>query len=314
MNKKVDINKELLEIGKRTLQKLEELKVPPYPQYYFETFNEFINEHQKAEITNLIQKSPELFCIHDDSLIFEKSLEIARKSIIEFQSSNNSIKDISSKNEIQLEDLTQEDNSYSATNLLKICAGFQEQVAKQLNIADNTIDEMKKQIEKLENDANINPLTKLYNRKILMKDLENILSFGKDKHLDMYVAIFDADDFRKINSNFGHVAGNKTLIYLSKLLQSLLRKGVPLYHSGGEEFSIILNRSTHKEITDAIQRVLKEVRESKLFYKGNNIHLTLSAGFTKHKQDDDTQTILDRAEQALYQAKRDGKNCFKEVN
>lgn len=313
MKKRIDVNSELLEISKKTLEKHEELKIPLYPKYFCETFTELVRQHENEEISRLPKKNPDFFNINDDCVMFERSLELAKKSIDEFQASNKNIKDISNK-EIRLEELGEEDSAQNTTSLLKICANFQERVAKQLNIADNTIDEMKKQIEKLENDANVNPLTKLYNRKILIKNLDEILHFGKEKDLDMYVAIFDADDFRKINSSFGHVAGNKTLIYLSKLLQSLLRRGIDLYHSGGQEFSIILNRSSHQETIDAVERVLKEVRQSKLFYKGNNINLTLSAGFTKHRQNDDAQAILDRAEQALYHAKRDGKNCFKEVN
>lgn len=314
MNKKIDINKELLDISKKTLKKLEELKTLPYPKHYCEVFYDMINAHESKEISSLANKNPELFYADDDNLIFEKSLELAKKSINEFQNTNNTIKKISSSTEVNLEDLDQNDDSQQTTSLLRICAGFQEQVAKQLNIADNTIDNMKKQIEKLENDANINPLTKLYNRKILVKELDQILHFGKEKKLNLYVAIFDADDFRKINNNFGHIAGNKTLIYLSKLLQSFLRKGIGLYHSGGEEFSIILNRSSYEEVISLVDRILKEVSQSKLFYKGNNIHLTLSAGFTKHQLNDIAQTMLDRAEQALYQAKKDGKNCFKEAN
>lgn len=313
MNQKVDINQELLLIGERTLKKLAQLDIPPYPKYYCDTFVGIIHEHENPKIINLIQKSPELFCKDEDAVMLEKSLEIAKKSIDEFQISNDTIKNLSQSNEIKLEELSEVDAAEHKKHLLVLCASFQEKVAKQLNIADTTISEMKNQIRELENDANINPLTKLFNKTILFQDLEEMLNTERSQFLDLYIAIFDADDFRKINNNFGHIAGNKTLIYLGKFLQSLIRQGTKLYHTGGEEFTIVLTRTSHEEIIEMTNRILKEVSQSKLFYKGNNIHLTLSAGIAKYRLDDKKETLLDRAEYALSKAKQAGKNCFKEA-
>jgi len=68
----------------------------------------------------------------------------------------------------------------------------------------------------------------------------------------MQLIIFDADDFKKINDTFGHVAGDKTLIYITRLIHNSIRKGIRIYRYGGEEFVIILNRSKEEDgIKDA---------------------------------------------------------------
>lgn len=88
---------------------------------------------------------------------------------------------------------------------------FQSQIIQELQIADETIASLKLEVERLERESSIDPLTKAHNRRVLVKDLEEVLSFGKERDLDMHLIMFDADDFKKINDSFGHIAGDKTL-------------------------------------------------------------------------------------------------------
>ena len=188
------------------------------------------------------------------------------------------------------------------------------QVLQELQIADETIAKLKLEVERLERESNIDPLTKAHNRRVFIKDLDEVLSFGKDKDMDMHLIMFDADDFKKINDSFGHIAGDKTLIFLSKLIQNSLRRGTRIYRYGGEEFVVILNRTSYEEAVRTVNRIIKEIGESKLLYKGHDIHLTLSAGICSHKQNISADEIIDRADKALYEAKKSGKNCFRSAN
>ena len=163
----------------------------------------------------------------------------------------------------------------------------------------------------MERESNIDPLTKAHNRRVLIKDLEELLNFGKDTDLDMHLVMFDADDFKQINDSFGHIAGDKTLIFLSKLIQNSLRRGTRIYRYGGEEFVVILNRTSRDEAIKVVDRIIKETSDSKLLYKNHDIHLTLSAGICSHQHPMSADDILDKADKALYEAKRSGKNCFR---
>jgi diguanylate cyclase (GGDEF)-like protein len=160
----------------------------------------------------------------------------------------------------------------------------------------------------LEKESNIDPLTKLYNKRALIKDMENILDFGKDKDLDLALIIFDLDDFKKINDTYGHIAGDKTLIYIGKVLKGALRKETKTYRFGGEEFVVMLNRVDIQEAKRTADRMLKTISESKLIYKNNTIQITMSGGITSHKAGDTIDSIIERADKALYEAKSAGKN------
>jgi len=127
----------------------------------------------------------------------------------------------------------------------------------------------------------------------------------------MHLVMFDADDFKKINDSFGHIAGDKTLIFLSKLIQNSLRRGTRIYRYGGEEFVVILNRTSLEEALSVVDRIIKETCDSKLLYKGHDIHLTLSAGLASHTQDISADELIEKADKALYEAKKSGKNCFR---
>jgi len=95
------------------------------------------------------------------------------------------------------------------------------------------------------------------------------------------------------------------------LIQNSLRRGTRIYRYGGEEFVIILNRISQEEALKVVDRIVKETCESKLLYKGHDIHLTLSAGIAFHRQGISADALLEAADKALYEAKRNGKNCFR---
>ena len=313
MSKQITITDAICQIGDETFEKLKTLSVPPYPKYYYETFMDTLYKTEDSEMIELSKKFGYLFKLGEssDSLV-ESSLGIAKESLERFYDSNKSIRDISHEKGVELTQYQNEHNSAQVSGLLTMFNAFQEQVLGELQSAEETIVKLRREIEILERESNIDPLTKAYNRKALVGDLKDILSFGSERNLDLHVALLDADDFKDINDQFGHIAGDKTLIYLTKLLQSSLRRGTRVYRYGGEEFVILFNRMTHGDALRTLERILKETSESKLFYKGNNINLTLSAGLSTHRQNDTAEELIDRADKALYNAKISGKNCFRE--
>jgi len=313
MNKQANVTETICQIGDESFEKLKSLSVPPYPKYYYETFMDTLYNSENNEVIELSKKFGYLFHLGENSeTLVENSIILAKESLEHFHDSNVQIRKLSQDKGIELTQYQNEHNPAQVSGLLTMFSTFQEQVLGELQSAEETIVRLRREIEALERESNIDPLTKAYNRKALMHDLKDILSFGEDRKLDLHVTLLDADDFKNINDKFGHIAGDKTLIYLTKLLQSSLRRGTRVYRYGGEEFVVILNRMTHNDTLRTIERILKETSESKLFYKGNNIHLTLSAGLTSHRQGDTPEELIDRADKALYSAKLDGKNCFRE--
>lgn len=311
---KKNYTEEIINIGAQTLERLNSLGIMPYPQHYNDTFLDILENSKNIDIEYIKSKYSNLFCCpieYQEST--NETIKIAKKSIQEFEASNKNLRKISNEKGIELSEIDVIHEPLGVKTIQTLFSNFITSIESQLNISDNVLRQMREKIDIFEKNANINPVTKIYNHIIFKNSLEKILAFGEEKELDVFVIIVDADNFTQLNSQYGRVAGNKTIIYLSRTLQDSLRGHTKIFHTKGTQFSIILNRLTSDEAHNALDRIVKEIAHSKLFYKGNNISLTISAGMTKHKQNDTHETITKRAEEALELAKENGKNCYKEV-
>jgi len=177
----------------------------------------------------------------------------------------------------------------------------------EVNRANNVIDELTQQVQALEEKSSIDSLTKVYNRGSLNTYLFDLCSNATTNY-DTYMLILDVDNFKKINDSFGHVAGDKILIYISNILKKTLRDGDKIFRFGGEEFIIILNRIDEKCSIDIGNRILKLISGNNLIYMGDDIAVTASIGITKFILGDTPDSFISRADKALYKSKRNGKN------
>lgn len=125
---------------------------------------------------------------------------------------------------------------------------------------------------------------------------------------DLLVAVVDVDHFKRINDDFGHLAGDKVLKIIAQELQKRLRKTDFIARFGGEEFAVLLPATT----IDAGHRLLDSLREQvarcPFHFKGQPVSITFSSGITRLEGEDTVEAAFERADQALYQAKRSGRN------
>ena len=312
MNNGNHIAEIVFQLAEESFAKLKDLNIPPYPKYYHDTFVEAMQKHADAEILDLSKKHSYLFSnAQQEESISENCFGLMKKGLEAFVQSNDNLKSISDETAINIDFIKKDYASVDTHQVLQAFDHFQDKIFQELQAADETIVKLKLEVERLERESNIDPLTKAHNRRVLVKDLEELLSFGKESDMDMHLVMFDADDFKQINDSFGHIAGDKTLIFLSKLIQNSLRRGTRIYRYGGEEFVVILNRTSQEEALKVVDRIIKETSDSKLLYKNHDIHLTLSAGVCSHKRAISADDLLDKADKALYEAKKSGKNCFR---
>lgn len=156
--------------------------------------------------------------------------------------------------------------------------------------------------------ASNDPLTKLPNRRSFTQSFEKIFSqFQRDKR-DYSLIYFDIDNFKMINDKFGHLVGDKILIRVGEILDQNIRKSDYISRWGGEEFTILCsdtNIDKAKIIAEKIRVCLENDKKLKLFTKNK---LTASFGITKFNEDDNYDTIISRVDDALYSAKKSGKN------
>ncbi len=149
-------------------------------------------------------------------------------------------------------------------------------------------------------------LTGIYNRsKFEMELRREIERIRRYKTGTFSLVFFDIDFFKKINDTFGHLEGDNALREIAKLVNAHIRTTDTLARWGGEEFVIIMPQtslSKAKTATDIIRQIVGDTSFSVI---GN---ITCSFGISQYKEDDDAQSIIHRADQAVYNAKNNGRN------
>jgi diguanylate cyclase (GGDEF)-like protein len=157
-------------------------------------------------------------------------------------------------------------------------------------------------------------LTGLYNRRVL----EEVLFIEESKRVPSSLAILliDVDNFKAINDTFGHLAGDHVLSVLGKLLLENSRKENIVARYGGEEFAVLLTNTSLDVALQVAERLRNKISAQDFEFLGEKVRVTVSVGVSHNDgRKIFSESLLARADQALYQAKRSGKNkvCFHEV-
>lgn len=161
-------------------------------------------------------------------------------------------------------------------------------------------------------------LTGLFNTKYFRNRLEEEVERSKRYKEKISIMFMDLDNFKNVNDTYGHEFGNKVLVAISKLLKksdnngqnSILRKSDIAVRYGGEEF-VILFPSTLKKEAAKISERLRKIIESITIQNGDiNVSVTVSIGVAEYNTNNENiSNTIERADSAMYEAKRQGRNC-----
>ena len=242
---------------------------------------------------------------HAKSVFINAYKEIANKSITSYKHTNQNIEKISQIHQTAIDSCSQK--TIDIPSITSKFDDIQSHMLNEVKKANDIITKLSSQVERLEKDSNLDSLTKVFNRRALTTYLNHICSQRELKH-ELHLVILDIDDFKLINDTYGHIAGDKILIFLANILKKTLRDGDKIFRYGGEEFILILNRIDIKHCKKITQRLLKLISSNKLIYKGENLSITVSMGSTMYVDSDTPNVIIARADKALYKAKASGKN------
>ena len=122
------------------------------------------------------------------------------------------------------------------------------------------------------------------------------------------VAIGDLDFFKRINDTYGHLAGDKVLRLISRVLTKNLRASDFVARFGGEEFVILMPSTEADEGAKAIEKLRESISKSPFNFHGQPVTITMSFGVTQTRESDTKDALFDRADAALYKAKQEGRN------
>lgn len=171
------------------------------------------------------------------------------------------------------------------------------------------IDMQKRELESLEYKATRDPLTGVYNKEITIKKIDKFITGNKiGQHMLMFV---DFDDFKSINDNYGHLQGDKVLIYVVERIKEVFNEGEIIGRIGGDEFVVFSGnlRNAQEGLVKAAK--LKKELDTTFICGQNAIPISASIGMAMYPEDGLCyEQLIDRADQALYRVKEQGKNNY----
>ena len=181
-------------------------------------------------------------------------------------------------------------------------------LVQQIRLLEAETQSLQSKLELAQQQATRDPLTHLPNRLALDLRLTDELARARRCGSALTLAIWDIDFFKKINDTYGHKSGDKALAIIGKLLLKLCREMDFVGRFGGEEFVMLLpetNGNTALKLTDKLRAI---VENSGFNANGIRIPITLSCGLTEYIDGDSAESLFERADRALYQAKHTGRN------
>lgn len=168
---------------------------------------------------------------------------------------------------------------------------------------------------KLAQMAKIDSLTGVYNRRYLDIRLSEEMERSRRHGNPLSIFLLDIDYFKVINDTHGHICGDYTLRNVSRLLQNAIRSSDILGRYGGEEFCCVLPETPFEQALVLAERCREQIASTQLSCTDQTVQLTVSIGVTSQNRGETLEQMVKRADDALYEAKRTGRNrvCSSQV-
>lgn len=183
-----------------------------------------------------------------------------------------------------------------------------QQLLDKVSQMEKEADQVKHRIEEEQLKARTDPLTGLPNRYAYDRHILNELERWERYHTVFSLCVADLDFFKQVNDDYGHLAGDKVLRLMARILQKNLRNIDIVTRFGGEEFVIIMPSTDGPAATQAVEKVRKVIEDSPFNFQGRPVRITMSFGVTEVQSGDTPESMFSRADRMLYQAKDTGRN------
>lgn len=196
----------------------------------------------------------------------------------------------------------------------EFCLNFLNILSKRIREGNLTVCEEQYQIHCIEENAKVDTLTGLHNRRWQEEMYTREINRSNMGNFQLTAFMVDIDHFKQVNDTYGHLAGDKVLISVAQSLMASLRPSDMPVRYGGEEFTVFLPGTSIENAKMIAERVRKNVEKQEItFPTGETIRVTVSIGIAERMAGDSVPALIERADQALYFAKSQGRNqsCVK---
>lgn len=180
------------------------------------------------------------------------------------------------------------------------------------------IKHLEAEIARLKNLVYRDDLTGMLNRRGFNEEAGKVFKYMYSKHglslnrqgdtLPFSIVFIDIDDFKKVNDKYGHDEGDKVLKHTAKIMGRILRKNDIYARWGGEEFVVALPQSNKKTAVKVAEKLCNAFADSKIKLGGKPVQVTMSVGIVMHSNEINLHQMIEKADQAMYKAKKRGKN------
>ena len=185
--------------------------------------------------------------------------------------------------------------------------GHEEEHAKASALSDR-VQQLEGELLRLSNEVTTDQLTQVANRRGLIKVFEVERVRMERSRLPLAVGLLDIDNFKRLNDEMGHGVGDEALKALATQVHDALRATDLVARFGGEEFVVLLPETTAEQAQAILTRMQRKLSGGLFLHEGRDVLVTFSAGVTPCGPGENIENVLERADRALYEAKRTGKN------
>ncbi len=179
---------------------------------------------------------------------------------------------------------------------------------KKAEAAEKQINELTTKLEYISEAAQQDFLTGALNRRGMDEAFEREFARADRHNTPISLAMLDIDHFKKINDSMGHSTGDMALAHLAKVVKSVLRGTDILARYGGEEFVILLPGTKQYDAVNVVTGVQRDLTKNFFMHNNERVLITFSAGVAERLTGENVDEVLPRADAALYEAKRSGRN------
>lgn len=170
------------------------------------------------------------------------------------------------------------------------------------------LNEQKQLIESLRTAVRVDKMTQFASRSYFDDKIAEMIKLKKRYGDVFFLMIIDVDNFKSINDNFGHQGGDRILKGVAFKIRSTLRDSDFVARYGGDEFALIVIKSTRSAATSLAWKLCQQVRDSRFILDSKEVTVTLSIGLAEAAAEDSVESLLKRADAALYLVKEAGRN------
>jgi diguanylate cyclase len=179
---------------------------------------------------------------------------------------------------------------------------------KQAEQAELKVRKLETELEQISEQVREDQLTGTLNRRGLDDAMEREVSRSERKKLALCVAVLDLDNFKRLNDTYGHQAGDEALAHLARVVKKTLRPTDLVARYGGEEFVCVFSETDLPQAVEIMKRLQRELTKRFFLHNNERLLITFSAGVARRERGESQESLIARADKAMYQAKLQGKN------